>query len=76
MEYVDDGASESEVLGPVQESHQILQDTTSQSDQPADPPPLHHSRGSYYTTMTVYMYILTSYDGFVIVAIIIIFNLI
>ena len=62
MEYVDDGDSEAEVLGPVQESHQILQDATSQSDQPADLPPSHHrSRGSYYTTVTY-----TSYDDIVV----------
>ena len=45
MEYTDDGDSESEVLGPVQESHQILDsDTThdqSESNEPADLPPSH-----------------------------------
>ena len=56
MEYVDDGDSESEVLGPVQESHQILQDTTSQSDQPADP--LHYTTGEV-ATIPLWLYTCT-----------------
>ena len=44
MEYIDDGDSESEVLGPVQESQQTLQDPSSESDEPEELPPSHHRR--------------------------------
>ena len=38
MDYTDDGDSESEVLGPVQESQQTLHDPTSDSEPPELPP--------------------------------------
>ena len=44
MEYTDDGDSELEVLGPVQESQQTFNDPTSDTDEPAEFPPSYEGR--------------------------------
>ena len=46
MEYTDDGDSESELLGPIQESQQV-EDPSYEPDVPAELPPSYTERGMH-----------------------------
>ena len=67
MEFVDDGDSESEVLGPVQESHQILQDATSHNQISLQTFHHHTTEAEVATTLLwLHIFTYTSYDDIVV----------